>query len=122
MSAIVSTGRGSRSGTGADSPARTARVPAANPVRSIGCAKIVKASWPEGSTITSKVSATAMRNSSTATGRTGKPSAATTVIFSPGIRTSKYDIPEPLMKRSRTFSPGVNSPVQLPAGARPFIR
>ena len=41
---------------------------------------------------------------------------------SPGIRTSKYDIAEPLMKRSRTRSPGLNSPVQLPAGVMPFIR
>ena len=48
MSAIVSTGRGSRSGTGARSPARAASVPAAKPVRSIACAKIVKASWPDG--------------------------------------------------------------------------
>jgi hypothetical protein len=63
-----------------------------------------------------------MRNSSMMTGRTGSPSAATTVIFRPGMRTSKYDIAEPLMKRSRTFSPGANRPVQLPAGARPFIR
>ena len=84
MSAIVSTGRGSSVGHGARRPARAASVPAANPVRSIACAKIVNASWPVGSTITSKVSATAMRNSSTVTGRTGKPSAATTVIFRPG--------------------------------------
>ena len=40
----------------------------------------------------------------------------------PGMRTSKYVIAEPLMKRSRTFSPGGTGPVQLPAGAWPFIR
>jgi hypothetical protein len=89
MSAIVSSGRGSSDGTGARNPARTASVPAANAVRSIDCAKIVNASWPEGSTMTSKVSAVAMRNSSTVTGWTGWPSAATTVIFNPGMRTSK---------------------------------
>jgi hypothetical protein len=38
------------------------------------------------------------------------------------MRTSKYVIAEPLMKRSRTRSPGRNRPVQLPAGAVPFIR
>ena len=32
---------------------REASVPAAYPVRSIACAKMVKASWPVGSTITS---------------------------------------------------------------------
>ena len=52
-------------------------------------AKMVNASWPLGSTITSNVSATAMRNSSTLTGWMYWPSAATTVIFSPGMRTSK---------------------------------
>ena len=41
MSSIVSTGRGSRSGTGARSPDRMARVPHAMPVRSIACATIV---------------------------------------------------------------------------------
>ena len=54
-----------------------------------------------------------MRSSSTVTGRTGRPSAATTVSFTPGMRTSKYDIADPLISRSRTRSPGVNSPVQL---------
>ena len=34
----------------------------------------------------------------------------------PGTRTSKIVIAEPLMKRSRTFSPGRKSPVQLSAG------
>ena len=63
-----------------------------------------------------------MRSSSTVTGRTGRPSAATTVSFTPGMRTSKYDIADPLISRSRTRSPGVNSPVQLPAGGCPFIR
>jgi hypothetical protein len=29
---------------------------------------------------------------------------------------------EPLMNRSRTRSPGANRPVQLPAGATPFIK
>src|SRR3546814_2262149 len=71
----------------------------------MSCAKIVKASWPDGSTITSKVSAVAIRNSSTVTGCTYWPSAATTVIFRPGMRTSKWLIAEPLMKRSRTLSP-----------------
>ncbi|CFN81840.1 Uncharacterised protein [Bordetella pertussis] len=63
-----------------------------------------------------------MRNSSTSTGLTGSPSAATTVIFRPGMRTSKYVMAEPLMKRSRTRSPGLNSPVQLPAGDLPLAR
>ena len=44
MSAIVSIGRGSSSGTAARRPSRTASVPAAKPVRSIDCAKIVNAS------------------------------------------------------------------------------
>ena len=63
-----------------------------------------------------------MRNSSTVTGWTYWPSAATTVIFKPGMRTSKCVIDEPLMKRSRTFSPGRNNAVQLPRGGVPFIR
>ena len=46
MSAMVSVARGSSSGTAARRPSRTASVPAANPVRSLDCAKIVKASWP----------------------------------------------------------------------------
>ena len=72
--------------------------------------------------MTSKVSAVAMRNSSTVTGCTYWPSAATTVIRSPGMRTSKCVIDEPLMKRSRSFSPWRNRPVQLPAAVVPFIR
>ena len=88
----------------------------------MACAKIVNASCPLGSTITSKVSAVAMRNSSTVTGCTRRPSAATTVIFSPGMRTSKYVIAEPLMNRSRTRSPDLKRPVQLPSGVTPFIR
>ncbi len=63
-----------------------------------------------------------MRNSSTVTGTTGWPSAATTVIFTPGMRTSKYVMADPLMKRRRTRSPVATRPVQLAAGARPFIR
>ncbi len=54
------------------------------------------------------------------TGSTSWPSAATTVIFRPGMRTSKI-MDEPLMKRSRTFSPGMNRPVQFPAGFVPLI-
>ena len=50
------------------------------------------------------------------------PSAATTVSFSPGMRTSKNVIDAPLMKRSRTFSPRANSAVQLRSGVAPFIR
>ena len=50
------------------------------------------------------------------TGCTSLPSACTTVIVRPGIRTSKIVIAEPLMKRSRTLSPGRNRPVQLSAG------
>jgi hypothetical protein len=38
------------------------------------------------------------------------------------MRTSKCVIAEPLMKRSRTFSPLRNSPVQLPSDVVPFIR
>ena len=41
------------------------------------------------------------------TGSTERPSAATTVIVIPGMRTSMKLIAEPLMMRSRTFSPGV---------------
>ena len=70
MSAIVRIARESSSGTTARRPSRTAIVPAAKPVRSIDCAKIVNASCPDGSTITSYVSAVAIRNSSTATGCT----------------------------------------------------
>ena len=38
------------------------------------------------------------------------------------MRTSKYVIAEPLMKRRRTFSPERNRPVQLPSAVVPFIR
>ena len=38
------------------------------------------------------------------------------------MRTSKMLDDEPLMKRSRIFSPGLKMPVQLPAGVVPFIR
>ena len=72
--------------------------------------------------MTSYTSAVPMRSSSTVTGSMSWPSAATTVSFSPGMRTSKKLIDEPLMSRRRTRSPGVNMPVQLPAGAVPFIR
>ncbi|MNT20975.1 hypothetical protein D3C72_1562980 [compost metagenome] len=89
MSPMVSSGRRSRAGIGACRPCRTARVPAAKPVRPMSWQKMVKASWPVGSTITSKVSAGAMRNSSMLTGWMYCPSAATTVIFRPGMRTSK---------------------------------
>ncbi|MNL66571.1 hypothetical protein D3C87_1910600 [compost metagenome] len=63
-----------------------------------------------------------MRNSSISTGLTSCPSAATTVILRPGMRTSKYVIADPLMKRRRTRSPGSNKPVQLPAGVAPLVR
>jgi hypothetical protein len=63
-----------------------------------------------------------MRNSSTVTGSTSCPSVATTVSFSPGMRTSKMLIEDPLIMRSRTLSPRRNSPVQLPAGVLPFMR
>jgi hypothetical protein len=63
-----------------------------------------------------------MRNSSTATGCTLFPSASTTLIARPGMRTSKIDIDEPLMKRSRTRSPGRNSAVQLARGEWPLTR
>ena len=52
MSAIVSIGLASSAGTAARRPSRTANVPAAKPVRSMDCAKIVNASWPDGSTMT----------------------------------------------------------------------
>ncbi len=70
MSAILRSCGGSRSGTGALSPSRTASVRRAYPVRSPDCAKFVNASCPDGSTSTSNVSAVAMRNSSTVTGCT----------------------------------------------------
>ena len=60
--------------------------------------------------------------SSTDTGSTGCPSAATTVISTPGMRTSKYDMADPLMNRSSTRSPGAKRPVQFAAGGCPFIR
>jgi hypothetical protein len=47
---------------------------------------------------------------------------ATTVILRPGMRTSKYVIADPLMRRSLMRSPDRNTPVQLTAGAAPFIR
>ena len=72
--------------------------------------------------VTSKVSAVATRSSSTVTGWTYWPSAATTVIFRPGIRTSKWVIDEPLIRRRRTFSPERNNPVQLPSDVVPFSR
>ena len=115
-------GRGSSTGITAARPGRVARVPQAKPLRPMSWAKMVKASWPVGSTITSKVSAVAMRSSSTLTGRTYWPSAATTVIFRPGIRTSKCVIAEPLMKRRRIFSPERNRPVQLLSDVLPFIK
>ena len=82
----------------------------------------VRFSAPLGETNTSNVSAAAIRNSSTVTACTFCPSAATTVIVSPGIRTSNVDMAEPLMKRKRTRSPGRKRPVQLPFGVRPFVR
>ena len=63
-----------------------------------------------------------MRSSSTVTGSMSWPSAATTVSFRSGIRTSKTLIDEPLIKRSRTRSPFANVPVQFPAGVTPFVR
>ena len=63
-----------------------------------------------------------MRNSSTSIGFTSCPSACTTFIRSPGMRVSNRVIAEPLMKRNRTFSPSLNSPVQLSVGPRPFTR
>ena len=56
------------------------------------------------------------------TGSTYWPSAATTVIFRPGMRTSKKVMAAALMKRSRTRSPRLNSPSQPSAGVTPFIR
>jgi hypothetical protein len=44
------------------------------------------------------------------------------VSFSPGIRTSKKLIDEPLMSRRRTRSPGLKAPVQFDAGVAPFNR
>ena len=70
MSAIVSSSRGSSAGSGARRPGRTASVPQAKPVRPMSYAKMVNASAPVGVTITSKVSASAMRSSSTVTGCT----------------------------------------------------
>src|SRR6516164_8445697 len=61
-----------------------------------------------------------MRNWSTVTGTTSLPSACTTVIGRPSIRTSKMLIDEPLMKRSRTRSPGRKSAVQLAPGGWPL--
>ena len=49
-----------------------------------------------------------MRISSTGAGCTSLPSAATTIIFSPGMRTSMNDMALALMSRSRTFSPLAN--------------
>jgi hypothetical protein len=48
--------------------------------------------------------------------------ACTTVIVSPGTRTSKNDAADALMMRSRTRSPSSNSPVQPSSGGRPFTR
>ena len=109
-----STGRGSTAGTGVRSPGRTASVPRAI-ARSIhGLRDDREGVLAGGLDDHVEVSATAMRNSSTVTGCTGMPSAATTVIFSPGMRTSKYDIADPLMKRRRTRSPGLNRPSSCP--------
>ena len=63
-----------------------------------------------------------MRNSSTVTGFTFWPSAWTTVIRRPGMRTSKKVTAALLMKRSRTRWPGRKRPVQFDAGANPFMR
>ena len=79
--------------------------------------EIVNASAPAGVTSTSTFRPP-IRSSSTVTGWTYWPSAATTVSGSPGIRTSKIDIDEPLMNRSRKRSPGWNSPVQFAPGPR----
>ncbi len=122
ISVIASCGRGSRAGTCAMSPLRGDSVPRAKPERSIDWAKIVYAPSALGLTMTSSTSPDAIRNSSTVTGSMSWPSAATTVRSSPGMRTSKILMAEPLMKRSRTLSPGLNRAVQLPAGVVPFIR
>ena len=70
MSAMVSSGRGSGSGIGAAKPSRVASVPQAYPLRSSDCAKIVNASWPDGSTMASTVSAVPIRSSSIVIGWT----------------------------------------------------
>ena len=75
-----------------------------------------------GVTITSSVSAGAMRNSSTTTGCTFCPSACTTVMRSPGMRTSWWVMAQELMKRSRTRSPGRKSAVKFCPGVRPLTR
>src|SRR5262245_44325034 len=95
ISLIVSNCGGSSAGTSALIPGRGANVPRAYPDRSIDCAKIVYARSSLGSTITSSTSAVPMRSSSTVTGSTSCPSAATTVSFKPGMRTSKKLIDEP---------------------------
>ena len=89
MSIMVSVGRGRRLGISPLMPARGASVPRAYPERSIDSAKIVYARSSVGCTITSYVCAISMRNSSNVTGCTCCPLNCTSVISSPGIRTSK---------------------------------
>ena len=61
-------------------------------------------------------------NSSTWTGRTFWPSAATTVSFRPGMRMLKIIWAAALMNRSRTRSPGVKSAVQSVCGPEADMR
>ena len=123
MSAMVSTGRGRCGGSGSGgSPSRVASVMRAKPWRPMDSASTWYCWSRAGVTITSSVSAGAMRNSSTTTGCTFCPSACTTVMRSPGMRTSWWLMAEELMKRNRTRSPGRNRAVKFRSGERPLTR
>ena len=122
MSAIESVGRRRRAGSAPTMPARGASVPLAKPLRSIASANTVYARSSGSCRSRSYVSAGAIRNSSVSTASTYWPLACTTVIGTPGTRTSKYELAAALITRNSTRSPGWKMPVQFVSGASPLSR
>ena len=111
---IVSIGRGSSAGTSAAealraAPACRARSRSDPSTARRSCRRI----RPAARRPRRMFRPTAMRNSSTLTGSTSWPSAATTVSFSPGMRTSKSVIDDAVDEAQPHLLAGREQPVQL---------